>query len=158
MPGFFGKLPGSGDFLARGLASGLRNHLDGWLTRHIADHAATPERWPEGGLRGLIDAPETALLVVIGPSIDRSGRSFPILACEPVAPISRAACDRWANLAAVALSRAVKGEYDADTLLAALQTIPAPADDGLTPLQPSVLWSEDEQGVPSDVIAAIFDD
>ena len=155
MAGFFGKLPASGDFLARGLVPGQRAWLDAWTTRWLASYADRPDLWPSGGLRGLLDAPEGPLLVTIGPSVDLSGRSFPILACTPAFGASRPTCQRWADLAAVALSRAVQGEYDADTLLAALNTIPPPLPDEV-PLEPPVLWSEDAIGPPDKIILALF--
>lgn len=155
MAGFFGKLPVSGDFLARGLAPGQRAWLDGWVTRWLADHARDPDLWPAGGLRGLLDAPEGPLLVVIGPSIDLPGRRFPVLACTKAPDVSQASADRWADLAAVALSRAVQGDYDADTLLAALNSIPPPAFAD-KPLAPPVLWGADSIGPPDAIVAALF--
>ena len=155
MAGFFGKLPTSGDFLARGLAPGQRGWLDGWVTRWVAMHAHDPELWPVGGLRGLLDAPEGPLLMVIGPSVDLPGRSFPVLACVRAPGISQVAADRWADLAAVALSRAVGGSYDADTLLAALDSIPEP-EAGEPPVVPPVLWAGDHFGRPEDLVPALF--
>lgn len=155
MAGFFGKLPVSGDFLARGLASGQRAWLDAWVTRWVAGYAHDPELWPPGGLRGLLDAPESPLLVVVGPSVDLPGRSFPILACTAAPGISQATGERWADLAAVALSRAVQGTYDANTLLAALNSI-APPLPGAPPLKPPVVWSDESVGGPDQIIAPLF--
>jgi type VI secretion system protein ImpM len=153
--GFFGKLPLSGDFLARGLAPGQRAWLDGWITRWVAQHARQPDQWPPGGLRGLLDTPDGPLLVVIGPSVDLPGRSFPILACTAAAGVSQDTADRWADLAAVALSRAVQTEYDADTLFAALSSIPSPVPDEPS-IVPPVLWSDDAIGPPEDIVPSLF--
>ena len=155
MAGFFGKLPTSGDFLARGLAPGQRSWLDDWLTRYLAAYAKDPESWPPGGLRGLLDAPEGPLLVVIGPSVDLPGRSFPILACIQAVEVSIESASRWTELAAVALSRAVRGDYDADTLLAALNSIPPP-DPGDDPVFSPILWSDSLSGPPEIVLPLIF--
>ncbi|UYV37353.1 type VI secretion system-associated protein TagF [Rhodobacteraceae bacterium D3-12] len=155
MAGFFGKLPTRGDFLARGLLAGHRSWLDAWLTRWLASAANMPDLWPPGGLRGVLDAPDEPLVVVIGPSIDLPGREFPILACTPAHGATRETADQWANLAAVALSRAVRGEYDADTLLAALNSIPDPATGG-TPAPAPILWSDRQSGPPETLIPALF--
>lgn len=155
MAGFFGKLPVSGDFLARGLAPGQRSWLDAWLTRWVAGVAHDPDLWPPGGLRGLLDAPDGPLVVVIGPSIDLPGREFPILACVPAPGASQQTADSWANLAAVALSRAVRGDYDADTLLAALNSIPAP-EQGDPPLAAPTLWTDTASGAPEELLPTLF--
>ena len=157
MGGFFGKLPGAGDFVARGVSPAMRNWLDAWLTRWVADYAREPDLWPPGGLRGLLDAPGGPFLVVIGPSIDRAGREFPLLACNEAPDTTREAADHWADRAAVALSRAVSGAYDADTLLAALETVLLPqADAAAVRLAAPFLWTDDAEGPPELVIPAVF--
>jgi len=155
LAGFFGKLPTQGDFVSRGLAPGTRAWLDQWLTRWLAPYVHDPDRWPRGGIRGVLDAPSGPLVVVIGPSIDRPGRDFPILACIAADAPSRPGADRWADLAAVALARAVRGDYDADTLLAALETIPAPAA-GEPPLPAPWLWSDSAEGPPETLLTTLF--
>ncbi len=155
MAGLFGKLPVSGDFVARGLAPGQRAWLDSWISRRVAGFARDPDLWPPGGLRGVLDAPDGPLLVVIGPSVDLPGRSFPILACTPAPGVSRVSGERWADLAAVAVSRAVEGTYDADTLLAALNSIAQPSP-GEPPLEPPVMWGGEAIGPPDEIIPALF--
>lgn len=155
MAGFFGKLPTRGDFLARGLAHGHRAWLDAWLTRWLAGAAHMPDLWPHGGLRGVLDAPDDPLVVVIGPSVDLPGRAFPILACVPANGATRETADQWATLAAVALSRAVRGDYDADTLLAALNSIPVPAA-GDAPAPAPLLWTDTASGPPEALLPTLF--
>ena len=155
MAGLFGKLPASGDFVARGLAPGDRAWLDQWLTCWVAGFAADPDLWPPGGLRGLLDAPSGALLVVIGPSVDRAGREFPLLACTEAPGVSRDAADHWADRAAVALSRAVAGSYDTATLQAALETVLLPRTDA-PPLQPPMLWHDAAIGPPEEIVPQVF--
>jgi type VI secretion system protein ImpM len=155
--GFFGKLPVAGDFVSRGLSPAIADWLDHWLTQSLAHAARTPDAWPPGGLRALLEVPDGARLAVIGPSVDRAGREFPLLACISASNISLTEAERWADRAAVALARAVEGRYDPPTLLAALNSITPPAQ-GDGPLCPPLLWcaGDDEPQLPEQVLVALF--
>lgn len=133
---FFGKLPGQGDFVTRGLPSGLRNPLDRWLTAHLAARARSPESWPPGGLRATLNIARTSLSALILPSRDRAGRAFP-LACCHLPGLSWAGAEAWCEAALPAARAATDGELNADDLLAALAALPAP---DLDPPEPG-LWT-----------------
>jgi len=80
--GFFGKLPSSGDFVTRGLTQGLRPFIDHWLTKGLAVHCKTPEIWPETGVRAILNWKGRAVVLLIFPSADKSGRVFPFALCR----------------------------------------------------------------------------
>lgn len=87
-PGFFGKLPGRGDFVERRLEPGLVSHWDDWLQQCIAaSQTALGERW----LDFYLTAPVWSLAASAGvlgsqatigvmmPSVDKVGRYYPLL-------------------------------------------------------------------------------
>jgi type VI secretion system protein ImpM len=77
-PGFFGKLPASGDFVGRGLPAAFTTPWDRWLARHLVPRLAA-------------DAPSLffhhpgppAFAGVVLPSHDRAGRRFPLTLAVP---------------------------------------------------------------------------
>lgn len=137
--GFFGKVPGAGDFVARGLAPGVRQALDRFLTARLGQAARQPERWPEGGLRAVIDGPGGPLLLCIVPSLDAAGRAFPVAACVALGQADRAGADIWAEAVLDPLWH-IDGVADLEAALAAVAP-PAPGDDALP--NPPVMWLED---------------
>ena len=82
LPGFFGKLPSTGDFVTRGLPGAFVRFWDGWVSRHLAHRL-------DRALRFLLAAPGPMTGVVL-PSADRAGRRFPLTiaagARAPAAP------------------------------------------------------------------------
>ena len=96
--GFFGKLPATGDFVARGLPQGLRPFLDQWLTRNFAHRARTPDDWPTDGYRAIVKWEKNWLILLILPSHDKAGREFPLSVCRTThcAP-DRTSADIWCN-------------------------------------------------------------
>lgn len=87
-PGFFGKLPGRGDFVERRLAPALVSHWDDWLQQCIAaSQAALGERWLDFYLTApvwsLATSPgvlgDQATIGVMMPSVDKVGRYYPLL-------------------------------------------------------------------------------
>ena len=77
-PGFFGKLPATGDFVARGLPDALRQSWDRWVTRPLAPRQRAGAVWPEGGLRFRLVSGGRAAGGVVVPSADSAGRGFPL--------------------------------------------------------------------------------
>lgn len=139
--GFFGKLPASGDFVARGLPSGARAMLDRWLTRLLlACGAETPERWPEGGVRGVITHAGQPLALLVVPSLDAAGREFPLAAAVPAQAAGQAQIEDWAGQALPLLERAAQGELDAEALIALLGEVPPPSSEGRGLSSPQ-LWA-----------------
>lgn len=91
-PGFFGKLPGHGDFVGRRLPSAMRDPLDAWL-QHALLHsqrdlgAAWKPAWLHSPLWRFVLAPgvcgSQAWSGVMMPSADRVGRCFPLVLAAP---------------------------------------------------------------------------
>ncbi len=81
-PAIIGKLPGHGDFLARGVDYGLRESLDMWMSEWIElarkDLADRFEAAYESAAPWLFEGSSSN--AVFMPSVDAVGRWFPILA------------------------------------------------------------------------------
>ncbi|WP_186766643.1 type VI secretion system-associated protein TagF [Puniceibacterium confluentis] len=139
--GLFGKLPGAGDFVARGLAAGLQPVLDRWLTLHFSALVRDPAAWPEGGVRALLGTARGAFLLLIEPSGDAVGRPYPLVASVAHGGAGQGAADAWADAVWPHLIRAVEQPVAPDALFAAVSQIadPAPGADAV-PL-PSLWWS-----------------
>jgi len=137
LPGWFGKLPGMGDFAHRRLPEPVRAQWDQWLQagllqlrrRHEDDWT---ERYLAGPLWCFVLAEDVAgprpWLGVLMPSVDGVGRYFPfMLAIELAGPLADGPaqargrmCDWWQRAAAAALE-GLEQDLDAqrfDALLA----------------------------------------
>ncbi|MFM9926180.1 type VI secretion system-associated protein TagF [Variovorax sp. H27-G14] len=85
LPGWFGKLPGMGDFAHRRLPEGFRAVWDAWLQRGLARlrdrHADWMERYLEAPVWCFALGPRVvgqgAWIGVLMPSVDGVGRYFP---------------------------------------------------------------------------------
>ena len=138
--GVFGKHPQAGDFVARGLPAGLRRPLDLWVTRNLARRDTG---WPEGGLRGVLDLSGTPVLLLALPSRDRTGRRFPLIAAtNPPGTISEAMS--WCDDALPAMTAAVAGDADLDTLQSSLP----PASDTRSTVAEPGFWQSDGSLTP----------
>lgn len=126
-PGFFGKIPRSGDFVSRRLSADFVAIWDKFIAAHIVPHLRNAALWPENGLRfllghGPIDcAPHIGLVV---PSHDSVGRLFPLTIASPIVvaetPTKIAAW--FAEITGPALD-AAEGIIDSGELDLALETI-----------------------------------
>ncbi len=130
VPGWFGKLPGSGDFAARRLPEPARLQLDGWLqaglqrlrerhsdwTKHylesplwfflLGENIVGPARW----------------LGVLMPSVDAVGRYFPLIVAAPCDPGDEPLSHPWFSRVSAAALEGLEQDLDAarfDTALAA---------------------------------------
>lgn len=108
LPGWFGKLPGMGDFAHRRLPDAFRERWDHWLqvglTQMRQQHSDWTARYLEGPLWFFVLAPEVAgprpWVGVLMPSVDGVGRYFPFtVACELAAPLSELPARHWPALA-----------------------------------------------------------
>lgn len=100
--GWYGKLPGVGDFATRRLPPGFVEPWDGWLQRGLHGMAC-PVAADGGELApvrrfwlgpGVIDALAWGGLLM--PSVDRTGRRFPLTVAQPMATLAQAlAARRW---------------------------------------------------------------
>ncbi len=138
--GLFGKLPGAGDFVARGLAPGLQPVLDRWLTFHLAPLVKAPAAWPEGGVRALLGTARGDFLLLIEPSADAVGRPYPLVACVAHGGAGQAASDAWADAVWPHLLRAAEHAVPPDALLASVAQIVDPAPGDTAPPIPSLWW------------------
>jgi type VI secretion system protein ImpM len=143
--GFFGKMPTTGDFVARGLPPGLRLPLDRWLIAHVLEAG---HDWPATGLRGLVRIGDRDVAFLALPSCDRLGRDYPLVALTDGTGLSKESADDWCAGVLPALTAAQAGEIDPQALAAYLADAPPPAPtgaadhgvwvDGAAPSAPSV--------------------
>lgn len=86
-PGWYGKMPGAGDFIARRLSASFSEPWDGWLRAAMAgSRERLGERWRDAFLSmpawrfvlapGVVSRNAWAGLMV--PSVDSVGRHFPL--------------------------------------------------------------------------------
>lgn len=128
-PGWFGKLPGTGEFVSRGLPEDFRGVWDRWLQFGLLDLRANHNDWTERYLqaplwrfvlgRGAVD--ERFWLGVMMPSVDAVGRHFPLtVAVEldagwiELRGAALAQAERWWTLSARAMVEALEHDMDAD--------------------------------------------
>ena len=149
--GFFGKLPCTGDFVARGLPRAFRSHWDAWVTRHLAEllKGGRPP-WPKAGLRFRLVSGGRVAAGVIVPGQDSAGRVFPLsLLLIGAALPGPGALNLWCDAALVAAKPALRGDANADALLAALDDVPVP--DGAGATEPGMqIWTVGQHPTPCD--------
>lgn len=150
-PGLFGKLPETGDFIARGLAPALRRALDRWVTAHLA---ARRDGWPRGGARGLLELEDGLVLFVAVASRDSVGRRYPLLAVTEGNGLSLEDAETWCDAVAQALEIAAAGSAGVDQTMAALDAAEPEARDG--PDGAAALWVAG--GAPMTCDAATLDE
>ncbi len=138
-PGFFGKLPSAGDFVARGITPALQKYWDGWITREILATLGRDVIWPEGGLRFAMDG----LAGVAIPSSDRAGRQFPMTYFVqfddglPKVPD----IDIWIENRADLINASLSGDMSPDELHSALETLTTDSIGGAAePSGQMLLW------------------
>lgn len=138
--GFFGKLPSTGDFVARGLPDGFRRNWDAWVTRHLAPLQRDGATWPAGGVRFRLLSGGRIAAGVILPGADGAGRQFPLslILIGPALP-GAGDLDPWCDAAAqVAAEQALP-----DALWQALDALPEPDGTGPAAGGPAlVLWTK----------------
>ena len=96
-PGWYGKLPSTGDFASRRLSHGLIEAWDGWLAQEIGE---LRQQYPDQWLQAYLDSPTWRFVLgagmlgeeqtwpmagVLMPSIDRVGRYFPLTVAQVLA-------------------------------------------------------------------------
>ncbi|MBX3498978.1 MAG: type VI secretion system-associated protein TagF [Alphaproteobacteria bacterium] len=136
--GFFGKMPGRGDFVRRDLPNAFVDAWDEWLTECIArSRAALGHHWTDawlcapvwrfalgGGLCG-----PTAWAGVMMPSVDSAGRYFPLTLAASVAgsevPVSLL-IGEWSDALENAAISALDDATGFDGFANAVSALPAP--------------------------------
>lgn len=141
-PGFWGKLPASGDFVGRGLPASFIAAWDRLVSRHLVGRLA-----PARTLCFLLPAPPAGPMTgVVVASADRAGRRFPLtLAAALPAP---GPPDWYAALAALG-REAAAGDLDPVALEARLAALPPdPAGDAAAAAL--LLWTPGEEPRAAD--------
>jgi len=116
LPGFYGKLPAAGDFVARRLPLDFVQAWDRWLAKHIAPLIG-PENWSAGQPLRFISGPNAfgPAVGIVAASRDRVGRRFPL------------------SLVALPHTVSIGLAGQADAWFLALEDAAAAAQDGLSP-------------------------
>lgn len=142
LPGWFGKLPGMGDFAHRRLPEAFRARWDAWLQHGMEGMRLRHEDWAQHYLQGplwcFVLAPgvagEAPWIGVLMPSVDGVGRYFPFtVACElPALPAGGwpAAC-RWWQAAVQAALEGLDQDLDAARFDEALARRAGAADEAV---------------------------
>ena len=108
LPGWFGKLPGLGDFAHRRLPEDFRERWDHWLQTGLLQlrrqHADWTAHYLQSPLWFFALAPQVAgarpWIGVLMPSVDGVGRYFPFtIACELAVPLDTLSHSAWTALA-----------------------------------------------------------
>lgn len=132
----FGKIPGQGDFVHRGLDDyDMRDGLDRWLTEDLAAakaaYADFDARYDRAPAWNFVDCDADGRWSggALCASIDRVGRRYPVVLAAPAEDAAHAAAVSGACLSA--LGDAIAQGWDADALHAApLDSAPPPQDAG----------------------------
>jgi len=130
VPGWFGKLPGSGDFAARRLPESTRLQLDGWLQAGLQRlrerHSDWTTRYLESPLwcflLGENIVGPARWLGVLMPSVDAVGRYFPLIVVTPCELGDKPLSTPWFSRVSAAALEGLEQDLDAarfDTALAA---------------------------------------
>ncbi|TIW17670.1 MAG: type VI secretion system-associated protein TagF, partial [Mesorhizobium sp.] len=97
-PGFYGKMPATGDFVTRRLAGDFVRVWDRWLAQHVVPLFGL-ETWPADIALRFVAGPAVfgAAAGIIVQSADRVGRQFPlsVVARLAGAPLKLAYSDAW---------------------------------------------------------------
>ncbi|RWM31633.1 type VI secretion system-associated protein TagF [Mesorhizobium sp.] len=132
VPGFYGKMPATGDFVTRRLPGDFVRAWDRWLAQHIVPLFGL-EAWPTDTALRFLAGPAFfgASMGIVVQSADRVGRQFPlsIVARLAEAPLKLAYSDAWFDGIEEAAFAAQRGELTPDELDAALIALPLPPID-----------------------------
>lgn len=145
LPGFYGKMPATGDFVARRLQGEFVRVWDRWLAQHIVPLIGS-DFWLSSTALRFLAGPASfgASAGIILQSADRVGRQFPlsVVAQFAEAPVQLADAEAWFSGIEEAAFAAQRGELTPDELDAALAALPVP------PVEPSeevisgmVMWT-----------------
>jgi type VI secretion system protein ImpM len=133
--GWYGKLPGLGDFVQRRLPPSFVTPWDEWLqqglhalsVQPLDDDATTPAPVRRFWLAaGVLDACGWAGLLM--PSRDRSGRAFPLTVAQPMATLAQSLAARpWTSSLVAAMRFTHDREHTLDDFEDCLHALPPPA-------------------------------
>ncbi len=160
--GFFGKLPGAGDFVQRRLPGDFVERWDRHFEHAVAASrerlgAGWQERWFASPAWRFVLAPgvcgESAWAGGMAPAADRVGRCFPMVMAAPLGndpaacPRTLREAQRWFDVLEVAHAEARRQGWGADAFDARLAALPGPQE--VTRSDPSAaLGGIDWRGAP----------
>jgi type VI secretion system protein ImpM len=136
--GWYGKLPGLGDFAMRRLPAGFVSRWDDWLQRGLllmreasgpsrGDDAAAPapvRRFWIGA--GVVDPLAWAGLLMH--STDRAGRRFPLTVAQPMPTLAQSlAARQWLSSVVAAMRFTLDNQHTLDDFEECLSALPPPA-------------------------------
>jgi type VI secretion system protein ImpM len=142
-PGWYGKLPSTGDFASRRLSHELIEAWDAWLAEEIGElRQQYPEQWLQAYLEsptwrfvlgaGVLGACQsTPMAGVLMPSVDRVGRYFPLsimapLPCLPHGAEQADALLNWLHALDDIAADALQDDWPIDDLEQSLTRLPVP--------------------------------
>ncbi|RWO32181.1 MAG: type VI secretion system-associated protein TagF [Mesorhizobium sp.] len=145
LPGFYGKMPATGDFVTRRLPGDFVRIWDRWLAQHIVPLIGL-ESWPRStALRFLAGSaafgPSAGIILQ---SADRVGRQFPLSVVAQLADASvqLARANAWFAGIEEAAFAAQQGEMTPDQLDIALAELPVPpVEPGEEIISDMVMWT-----------------
>ncbi|UVC19142.1 type VI secretion system-associated protein TagF [Mesorhizobium onobrychidis] len=145
LPGFYGKMPATGDFVTRRLPGDFVRIWDRWLAQHIVPLMGM-ESWPRTTALRFLAGPACfgASAGIILQSADRVGRQFPlsVVAQLPDAAVQLARADAWFARIEEAAIAAQHGELTPDELDTALAALPVPpVEPGEEVISDMVMWT-----------------
>ncbi|MBA1141625.1 type VI secretion system-associated protein TagF [Mesorhizobium sp. CCANP35] len=145
LPGFYGKMPATGDFVTRRLTGDFVRLWDRWLAQHLVPLFGQ-DIWATGtALRFLAGANSFgASAGIILQSADKVGRKFPlsVVALLPEAPVALTLAEAWFAGIEEAAAAAQRGGLTPDELDAALGGLPVPpAEPGEELIADMVMWT-----------------
>ncbi len=145
LPGFYGKMPATGDFVTRRLPGDFVRIWDRWLAQHVVPLIGL-EFWPRSTALRFLAGPASfgASAGIVLQSADRVGRQFPltIVAQLPDASIQLARADAWFSGIEEAAFAAQQGELTPDELDTALSVLPVPSvEPGEEIISDMVMWT-----------------
>ncbi|RUW30809.1 MULTISPECIES: type VI secretion system-associated protein TagF [unclassified Mesorhizobium] len=145
IPGFYGKIPATGDFVTRRLPADFVRVWDRWLAQHVVPLFGL-EAWPTDTALRFVAGPASfgASMGIVVQSADRVGRQFPlsIVARLAEAPLKLAYADAWFEGVENAALAAQRGELTPDELDSALAALPAPPiDEDGDVIDDLVMWT-----------------
>lgn len=133
LPGFYGKMPATGDFVTRRLPGDFVRVWDRWLALNIVP-LFEAESWPAEKALRFLAGPGSfgACAGIVLKSADRVGRQFPlsVVVVLPQAALKFAYADAWFDAIETAALAAQQGGLTPDDLDAALAALPVPVVDG----------------------------
>ncbi|CAN7530680.1 type VI secretion system-associated protein TagF [Mesorhizobium sp. LjNodule214] len=129
LPGFYGKMPATGDFVSRRLTGDFVRVWDRWLAQHLVPLFGS-ETWPRNTALRFLAGPASfgASVGIVLQSADKVGRQFPlsVVAQLSEASLQLAHADAWFATIEETAAAAQQGELTPDELDAALSVLPVP--------------------------------